>query len=219
MTRILARWGFEPYLAKYGVKCPQFRFQKGEFATSLIHEQSIDKISNPGETGKLIGVIKIHDEFLKDLMADFIFMQVSTCYNPSVMWNRSHLRAHTQHGDLQSILLDVATREGVKIRYNTKVLCTVSETMSVNLESGETLYSDLVVGADGPQSVVRSAVIGETITGPIDDSLCLTFSVPIDLMRADEDLKHLTELSDVRQILMFLPSTKLTLDIVAGLVG
>ncbi|KAJ7182746.1 hypothetical protein C8R43DRAFT_1054725 [Mycena crocata] len=152
MTRILNHWGLAPALAKAAVKCPQFIFHQPE--------------------GEMLGLVQLHEDFLVDLMADFIFIQ---------------------HGDLQSMLLGLATREGVEFRYNCPVASVDCDTVSITLETGERLYADLVVGADGPKSMVRNEVVGEQITGVPDGHLSLTMAIPTDLMRDDEDLRPLTE--------------------------
>ncbi|KAJ6611200.1 hypothetical protein B0H10DRAFT_1810063 [Mycena sp. CBHHK59/15] len=155
MTRILNHWGLAPALAKAAVKCPQFLTTRATTAE-----------------GELLGLVQLHEDFLVDLMADFIFIQ---------------------HGDLQSMLLALATREGVEFRYNAHVASVDCDSVSVTLATGERLYADLVVGADGPDSLVRTEVVGEEITGKRDTHLSLTLAIPTDLMRDDDDLRPLTE--------------------------
>ncbi|KAJ7176717.1 hypothetical protein C8R46DRAFT_1213302 [Mycena filopes] len=152
MTRVLNQWGLGPALAKVAVKCKQFIFHQ------------------PG--GEMLGLVQLHEDFLVDLMADFVFIQ---------------------HGELHSMLLGLATREGVEIRYNCPVECVDTTDVSVLLADGERLHADFVVGADGPNSVVRTAVMGEQVTGYKDGHLSLTMAIPTDLMRDDEDLRVLTE--------------------------
>ncbi|KAJ7750389.1 hypothetical protein DFH07DRAFT_827541 [Mycena maculata] len=150
MTRILNHWGLGRQLAKAAVKCQQFVFHQGD--------------------GEMLGLLPLHEDFLADLMADFIFLK---------------------HGDLQSMLLELATREGVEFRYNTAVESVDCDSMSVTLEDGERLYADLVVGADGPNSMVRTEVVGAEVTGVRDGILSLTMSIPTDLMRDDDELRSL----------------------------
>ncbi|KAJ7705437.1 hypothetical protein B0H17DRAFT_1037955 [Mycena rosella] len=152
MTRVLNHWGLGPQLAKAATKCPQFLFHQSD--------------------GELLGLVQLHEDFLRDLMADFILVQ---------------------HGDLQTMLLALAEREGVEFRYNSPVAAVESDSVSVTLASGERMYADLVVGADGPNSLVRTEVLGEEIVGVRDGLLSLTMAIPTDLMRDDEDLLPLTE--------------------------
>ncbi|KAJ6631228.1 hypothetical protein B0H10DRAFT_1981488 [Mycena sp. CBHHK59/15] len=112
----------------------------------------------------MLGLVQqLHKDFLVDLMADFVFVQ---------------------HGDLQSMLLGLATREGVEFRYNSSVASVDCDTVSVSLATGERLYADLFVGADGPDSLVRTEVVGEQITGVRDGHLSLmpVMAIPTDLM-------------------------------------
>ncbi|KAK7052232.1 FAD-binding-3 domain-containing protein [Favolaschia claudopus] len=158
MTRILNHWGLAPALAKTAVKCPQFRFHQPD--------------------GELISIVQLHDDFVKDLMADFVFIA---------------------HDDMRSILYEAAEHAGVEFRYNASVDSVDCDTVSVTLhpppEGGEPerLYADLVVGADGPQSIVRTEVVGEEVTGVRDGHLSLTVTIPTELMREDEDLRPLCE--------------------------
>jgi 2-polyprenyl-6-methoxyphenol hydroxylase-like FAD-dependent oxidoreductase len=80
------------------------------------------------------------------------------------------------------------------------------DSLSVTLDDGsgsggeERLHADVVVGADGPNSVVRSAVVGPSVdvAGVRDGHMSLTVTIPTKLMRADEDLRPLCEDDSVR---------------------
>ncbi|KAG6911039.1 hypothetical protein DXG01_005455 [Tephrocybe rancida] len=128
--------------------------------------------SRIGETGELIAIMKLHEQFLKDLMADFLFIQ---------------------HGDLHALLCDEAANEGVQFRYNAKVVCVDSETVSVTLEDGERISSDMVIGADGFSSLVRTSVVGKQILETRSNEATLNFTIPTSLMEEEEDLRSLTE--------------------------
>ncbi|KAJ6551338.1 hypothetical protein B0H19DRAFT_1157254 [Mycena capillaripes] len=156
MTRILNHWGLGPALAKAATICPQLRFHASE--------------------GELLALGQIHEDFLRDLTADFVFIQ---------------------HGDLHSMLLGLATREGVEFRYNAPVANVDCDSVSVTLEGGERLYADLVVGADGPSSLVRNAVVGQQVIGVRDGQMSLTTTIRTAEMRDDEDLRPLTEEGDL----------------------
>nr|GAT57011.1 predicted protein [Mycena chlorophos] len=119
-----------------------------------------------------MGLVQLHEDFLVDLMANFVFIK---------------------HGDLHTMLLDLAKREGVEFRYNAPVQSVDCDAVSVTLESGERLDADLVVGADGPASLVRDAVVGEKVTGYKDGHLSLTLAIPTQLMEDDEELRSLTK--------------------------
>ncbi|KAJ7040676.1 hypothetical protein C8F04DRAFT_188589 [Mycena alexandri] len=171
MTRVLTSWGLGPALAKLAVRCRQFLFHQPD--------------------GELLGLVQLHEDFLVDLMGDFIFIQ---------------------HGDLQSMLLDLATHEGVQFRYNCTVESVDTENIGVVVVGGERFDADFVVGAEGPESLVRTAVMthqitgyadgpnslvrtaaDEHITGYADGHLSLTMAIPTDVMREDKDLRTLAD--------------------------
>lgn len=108
------------------------------------------------------------------------------------------------------MLLDLAIRAGVELRFNCKVARVDSLSVSVTLEAGETLFSDVVVGADGSGSSVRSEVLGERISETPDRQLTLTMSIPIADMRKDDELRPFTESTEVCCFLIF-STTQLTL--------
>ncbi|KAJ3780947.1 hypothetical protein GGU10DRAFT_278466 [Lentinula aff. detonsa] len=150
MTRVLQRWGLQPYLAKSGMIVDQFRFLEGQ-------------------SGKTIGVLKLYEELLRDLMADFLLIH---------------------HGDLISIFQDLAHREGVEIRYNTAVVKIERVPLTALLENGDVLYSDLVVGADGPlRSISRDAVLLRQIEELPTQHVCFSFSVSLEALQADAELE------------------------------
>jgi len=128
-----------------------------------------------GESGELIGVVKLHEQFLKQLMADFLMIQ---------------------HGDLHSMLHEHAIQEGVRIRYNSKVVEVDSDAVAVTLENGERIVSDVVIGADGFNSLVRTTVIGKKVPETREREVSLTFTIPTDVMREHEDLRSLVENSN-----------------------
>ncbi|KAF8201234.1 hypothetical protein K438DRAFT_1716966, partial [Mycena galopus ATCC 62051] len=155
MTRILNHWGLAPQLALTAVKCPQFRFHAAD--------------------GELLSIVQLHDDFLRDLMADFVFIR---------------------HGDLHSILRTRAEEEGVEMRYGARVVGVDSVSMSVELEGEEErVYADLVVGADGPESIVRRVVCESQPPAPgvRDGHMSLTCTIPTELMQGDDDLRPLCE--------------------------
>ncbi|KAJ7883432.1 hypothetical protein B0H14DRAFT_3432887 [Mycena olivaceomarginata] len=92
-------------------------------------------------------------------------------------------------------------RAGVKIRWGAVVKAVDCDSLSVTLDDGsgsggeERLHADVVVGADGPNSVVRSAVVGPSVdvAGVRDGHMSLTVTIPTNLMQADEDLRPLCE--------------------------
>lgn len=56
---------------------------------------------------------------------------------------------------------DLTTLAGVKIEFNSEVVSVDAEAGTVQLANGRTYSADLIVGADGPNSVAREAIVGE----------------------------------------------------------
>jgi len=62
---------------------------------------------------------------------------------------------------------------------------------SLELESGEEIFADLIIGADGLNSLAREVVLAGKPSVSQDDRVLYTFSVPLDELRADPDLSEL----------------------------
>ena len=77
-----------------------------------------------------------------------------------------------------------------------------SETVSVSLEGGETLSADVVVGADGYDSLVRGVVTGKKDEGKGEKHLIATCTIPASLLEADDELRHLRSSTVVSGILV-----------------
>ena len=56
---------------------------------------------------------------------------------------------------------DLTTLAGVKIEFNSEVVNVDADAGTVQLANGRTYSADLIVGADGPNSVAREAIVGE----------------------------------------------------------
>lgn len=63
----------------------------------------------------------------------------------------------------------------------------------VELQTGERLYADIIVGADGYDSILRPLVTEFDDFRNLDMHLVLNFVVPADMLRADEDLRPLVD--------------------------
>ncbi|KAJ7081834.1 FAD/NAD(P)-binding domain-containing protein [Mycena belliarum] len=105
--------------------------------------------------------------------------------------------------DVHDELLRLAVGEGdgvpVKLRLGNKIVECDPERGTVTLKDGETIHADLVVGADGLRSVIRSHVVGATVTAPATGLSC--FRSLIDASKLGE-MEWLTEgLSGARSII------------------
>jgi salicylate hydroxylase len=98
------------------------------------------------------------------------------------------------------MLLEHAIGEGVKFRYNSKVVDVNSDTVAITLDSGERIFSDVIIGADGCNSLVRTTVAGEEVPETRERDVSLNFTIPTEVMRAHDDLRSLTTNSDVRRL-------------------
>jgi salicylate hydroxylase len=66
-----------------------------------------------------------------------------------------------QHADFRRLLYQTAFLYGAKIRRRTRVVAIDSEERSVTLASGEILRADVIIGADGPNSLARQQLLEE----------------------------------------------------------
>ncbi|KAI0339732.1 FAD/NAD(P)-binding domain-containing protein [Trametopsis cervina] len=67
------------------------------------------------------------------------------------------------HEDVHRLVYDLATSAGARVDFDVRVTRVTpgQPRPSVTLESGEVISADIIVGADGPTSIVREVVIGE----------------------------------------------------------
>jgi 2-polyprenyl-6-methoxyphenol hydroxylase-like FAD-dependent oxidoreductase len=65
------------------------------------------------------------------------------------------------HGELHTLLYDLAVGAGVEFRFHAEVVHVDPQRPSIRLASGEAWIGDLVVGADGHNGIVRKVVAGE----------------------------------------------------------
>ncbi|KAJ7195345.1 hypothetical protein GGX14DRAFT_475127 [Mycena pura] len=100
---------------------------------------------------------------------------------------------HIHRADLLDMLHTLAT-PFMTLRLNSKVVAIDPSSACVTLENGDTLSGDLIVGADGLKSVVRTTIVGGPATAPIHtgDSAYRAI-VPTAAMRADPALRGLVD--------------------------
>ncbi|KAF9045005.1 hypothetical protein BJ165DRAFT_1474771 [Panaeolus papilionaceus] len=188
MTKILHRWGLGPMLAQKARKCDRFVFWNGN-------------------TAELIGEMIMSEEFLQDLIGDFLFIR---------------------HADLHEMLYNLSIQEGVEFRFDTKVVQVASGngTGNVLLSTEELISGDIVIAADGYDSASRtwiaasssssssstSDVADQTAVHPAENRddgdklkkhVALTFTIPVPEFQAQKDLGALFGPSDVRDIWFF----------------
>ncbi|KAF8625692.1 hypothetical protein AX15_005262 [Amanita polypyramis BW_CC] len=122
-----------------------------------------------------LGNIVLHEQFLRQMfLKDMLVLQ---------------------HGDLVTLLYDVARNEGVEFRFGSRAT-DVIETEELDgsfscvvLTEDSHLRCDVVVGADGPDGVMRSLLTGlQPDMLPVTD-MSLDFVLPISDLEGEDDLK------------------------------
>ena len=96
----------------------------------------------------------------------------------------------TMHrADYQRVLVDEARRLGAEIRLGCEVISvnSDSDSASVHLDSGEIVDADVVVGADGLHSQVRTAVLGYVKTPIPSGDIAYRITIPRELVEDDPD--------------------------------
>ena len=83
-----------------------------------------------------------------------------------------------------------------EIRSESAVKNVCEDGMGVVLESGEEVRGDLVVGADGQHSVVRSYVVQDSVKETHSGMAAFRFLLESDKLREDEELASLLEKAD-----------------------
>ncbi|KAK7056692.1 hypothetical protein VNI00_002409 [Paramarasmius palmivorus] len=95
---------------------------------------------------------------------------------------------------LHEMLFSIA-KPFMDLRLGAKVQSVDPDTPSVTLVSGETIFADLIMGADGIHSVVRRSIIGESkipLSVPLGD-MAFRALIPASTMMDDPELRDLIE--------------------------
>jgi len=100
-----------------------------------------------------------------------------------------------QYSDLHKILHDAATRAGAEVIFNADVHLasppargTSSEKPSVQLRDGTVLHADIIIGADGQHSTVRTSVQGKRVEPQATDTVVFTGNIPMKRLLEDDVL-------------------------------
>lgn len=111
------------------------------------------------------------------------------------------------------MLYQLAVKEGVEFRFNSTIVDADNVAVSVTLESEEVLYADVIIGADGFDSLLRQVVTdsGDEPPDVTDTHVLATFLIPIHLMEEDEDLRKLLNARNVSERSNYIPPTNLLL--------
>jgi salicylate hydroxylase len=102
------------------------------------------------------------------------------------------------------MLRDAALAAGATLR----TLCPVSRVdargPAVVLDSGERVRADIIIGADGVEGVTRRSMGGgdADFEGIMDTRLVFNFTLPLDAVRREPELRQLADSRNVRISLM-----------------
>lgn len=114
-----------------------------------------------GTNGEILSSVLYHDALTRELQAETIAMKVSSVHMNAETGSSS--RHVSKYSDLTRILYDLNVKSGVQIQFGAEVIEVNLETPYVTLDSGMRIYGDIIVGADGPMSVVRRRMDGGEI--------------------------------------------------------
>ncbi|KDQ59020.1 hypothetical protein JAAARDRAFT_127959 [Jaapia argillacea MUCL 33604] len=134
------------------------------------------------ETGYMLGTHEWDEEVLRETGGEFVF-----CH----------------HVDLRRMMRELAEKAGATIRYNTKVSFVDPESRSVRLSTGETVYGDVLIGADGPRGLCRRVVTGSSDLGPRTGLSLYSAMVSGERMRQDPELAYFLQQKHYTQAVWF----------------
>jgi salicylate hydroxylase len=143
------------------------------------------------DDGKQIGMNLLGDKLEHEHGAPWYVIHVSS---PRVNENIKNPTTNPQRTELYNMLLSLA-RPFMKLTLNSKVKRIDPDTPSVTLVSGITYSADLIIGADGIHSVVRSCIIGRhdvPLSVPVGD-MAYRALIPTETFLSDPDLRDLVE--------------------------
>jgi salicylate hydroxylase len=92
--------------------------------------------------------------------------------------------------DYHRLLHEAAVENGCEIRVRSRVISVDESVPSITLKNGETLEADLIVGADGIKSIVRSHSVDQTIAPRAYGECAYRATVPAELLLEEPDLAH-----------------------------
>jgi 2-polyprenyl-6-methoxyphenol hydroxylase-like FAD-dependent oxidoreductase len=116
----------------------------------------------------------------------------------------------SQDKELRMALYELAKKEGVVFRFNTKVVDVEPGSGIVTLADGKQLSTDLVVAADGFYSFIRKYVV-ENENEEAEEAIgskkmvLVSVSLPLEKLLNDEILQPLSNPSLVRVLIIFCP--------------
>ncbi|EPQ53357.1 FAD/NAD P-binding domain-containing protein [Gloeophyllum trabeum ATCC 11539] len=97
---------------------------------------------------------------------------------------------HIHRADFHKLLFDLA-KDQVELKLNSTVthIEPGPDSVSITLHTGEKFTGDLLVGADGVKSLIRTVVLGKTTNAEPTGDAAYRAVIPTELMEKDPDLK------------------------------
>ncbi|KAH7914821.1 hypothetical protein BJ138DRAFT_296148 [Hygrophoropsis aurantiaca] len=123
------------------------------------------------DTGDVIGCLEWKEDVLQESGADYLLM-------------------HYQ--DLHTILYEAAISSGAQISYNQVVSRALANPPRVRLVNGDEIHADLIIGADGPQSIIRESIEGQREEGIPEGHSIYVAVISRELLKDDKELYELT---------------------------
>jgi salicylate hydroxylase len=153
------------------------------------------------ETGERRGFLEWADPVIQDSGAKFYMIRVCS----SQLLEMIYLLTRPQHCDLHEILYNAAVDAGAKVIFDTRVCLASSPSLSgpsptthtsrerpsVQLSDGTVLEADLILGADGPSSTVRSFVLKQPIKPRETGTVAFSGNVPIRKILEDDLISNI----------------------------
>lgn len=113
------------------------------------------------DTGEYMGYAEWKPQVMQETGGEFIMMKVRmSCAFHLPITRTADLLGMAQHADVHRLLYNLATSAGAQVTFGVSVTAVQSgdPKPSVTLSTGEVLTTDVVVGADGPNSKIRKYV-------------------------------------------------------------
>jgi salicylate hydroxylase len=98
-----------------------------------------------------------------------------------------------QYSDLHRILYDAAIRAGAEVIFNADVRLASppaqGTSASVQLRDGTVLHADMIIGADGQHSTVRTSVQRKRVVPQATETVVFTGHIPMNRLLEDDTLQ------------------------------
>ncbi|KAF8859160.1 FAD/NAD(P)-binding domain-containing protein [Acephala macrosclerotiorum] len=169
---------------------------KGHSVTVLERTPTLQSIGGslliPPQACKVIDSWGCHDRFLsadeiREKLMIFRYADGTVIGSNNLGWQKDvygYQTLNIQREDYQKMLYERALELGVKVKFGCKVDNIDQAAPSITLADDEVHKADLIIGADGVRSKVRTAVLGEVVEPRVSDTAYIC-RFPGDLMRAD----------------------------------